>query len=101
LAEGGDGFEAAVFAPAGDVGNGLAGDVEAKSAQHDQRRGVDDDFGLGAPIALVVDAEGVDRLVDEGARRALAEPSASTTIPLALVSHQPPALPAIASNDTV
>jgi hypothetical protein len=39
LGVGGDGFEAALLAPAGDVGDGLAGDVEAESAQHHQRRG--------------------------------------------------------------
>ena len=33
--------------------------------------------------------------------RALAGPLVSTTICLVLVSHQPPALPAIGSNETV
>jgi hypothetical protein len=45
LGELGDGFEGAVFAPAGDVGHGLAGDVGPEAAEHEQRRGVDDDFG--------------------------------------------------------
>jgi hypothetical protein len=64
----GDGVEGAVLAPAGHVWDGLAGDVEAEAAEHDQGRGVDDDFGLRPGVLLVVDSEGVDGLVDDGAQ---------------------------------
>jgi hypothetical protein len=43
----------------------------------------------------------VDRLVDERAQPRVGGPLVATTICLALVSHQPPALPAIGSNETV
>jgi hypothetical protein len=51
--------------PPGNVGHGLAGDVEAEAAEHDQRCGVDDDFGLCPGVLLVVDSEGVDGLVNQ------------------------------------
>jgi hypothetical protein len=57
---------AAVFAPAGDVRNGLAGDVQAEP-EHDQGRDVGDDFGLCPRVLLVVHSEGVDGLVDQRA----------------------------------
>jgi hypothetical protein len=68
LGELGDGLEGAVFAPAGHVWDRLAGDVQAEAAEHDQGGGVDDDFGLGSRVVLVVDSEGVDGLVDERAQ---------------------------------
>jgi hypothetical protein len=53
----GDGVQRAVFAPAGDIGDGLATDVETEAAEHDQGSGVDDDFGLGSRVVLVFDSE--------------------------------------------
>jgi hypothetical protein len=99
LGEVGDGVQRAVFAPAGDMGDGFAGDVQAEAAEHDQGGGVDDDFGLGSRVVLVVDSKGVDGLVDERAQPRVGGPLVSTTICLALVSQQPPALPAIGSNE--
>lgn len=68
LGELGDGVQSAVFAPAGDIRDDFAGDVQAEAAQHDQGGGVDDDFGVGSRVALAVDSEGVNRLVDERAQ---------------------------------
>jgi len=53
-------------------------------------------------VLLVVDSEGVDGLVDERPQpRVGRERFASMTILLCLGSHQPLALPAIGSNETL
>ena len=62
-----DRVERAVFAPAGDVGDRLAADVEADRAEHAVGDAVDEDLGLLAAVLLVAEAVGVRDLVDEGA----------------------------------
>jgi len=59
------GLERAVFAPAGDVGHRLAGDVEADGLQHAEGRAVDKHLGSLAPELLIADPERVRELVDE------------------------------------
>jgi len=68
LSELGDRLKGAVFAPAGDVGDRFAGDVESETAEHPKRGGVHDHFGLRPGVLVVVDAESMDRLVDEHAQ---------------------------------
>ena len=62
-----DRVERAVFAPAGDVGDRLAADVEADRAEHAVGDAVDEDLGLLAAVLLVADAVCVCDLVGEGA----------------------------------
>src|SRR5215216_6742424 len=62
-----DGVQRAVFAPAGDVGDRLAADVEADRAADDVAGAVDEHLGTPAPVLLVADAEGVRELVHERA----------------------------------
>src|SRR5215203_5580870 len=53
-----DGVQRAVLAPAGDVGDRLAADVEADGAADDVAGAVDKHLGPLAPVVLVADAEG-------------------------------------------
>ena len=62
-----DRVEGAVFAPAGDVGDRLAADVEADGAQHAVGDAVDEDLGLSSRVLLVADAVCVGQFVGEGA----------------------------------
>jgi hypothetical protein len=62
LGERGDGFECAVFAPAGDVGDRFAADVEPETGRDEVGDGVDDDLGMLAAVVAVVDAERVGGL---------------------------------------
>src|SRR5829696_2369810 len=62
-----DGVESAVFAPAGDVGDRLAADVEPDGGADDVGDAVDEHLGLLAAVLLVADAEGVRELVHERA----------------------------------
>ena len=61
-----DGVERTVFAPAGDVGDRLAADVEADGAEHAVGDAVDEDLGLLAPVLLVADAVGMCDLMGQG-----------------------------------
>ena len=63
-----DGVQRAVFAPAGDVGDRLAADVEADRAADDVAGAVDEHLGALAAVVLVADAEGVRELVHERAQ---------------------------------
>ena len=58
-----DGVQRAVFAPAGDVGDRLAADVEADGTADDVAGAVDEYLGATAAVVLVADAEGVRELV--------------------------------------
>src|SRR5687768_1978800 len=62
-----DGVQRAVLAPAGDVGDRLAADVEPDGGADDVGDAVDEHLGLGATVLLVADAEGVRELVHERA----------------------------------
>jgi hypothetical protein len=62
-----DRVERAVFAPAGDVGDRFATDVEPGGAADDVGGAVDEDFGLLAAVLLVAESECVRELVDERA----------------------------------
>ena len=61
-----DRVERAVFAPACDVGDRLAADVEADRAEHAVGDAVDEDLGLLAPVLLVADAVGMCDLMGQG-----------------------------------
>src|SRR5215212_6752051 len=67
-----DGVERAVFAPAGDVGDGLAADVEADGAAGYVAGAVDEHLRAPGAVVLVADAEGVRELVHECAQAAVA-----------------------------
>jgi len=58
-----DRVERAVFAPARDVGDRLAADVQADRSEHAVGDAVDEDLGLVAPVLLVADAQRVGDLV--------------------------------------
>ena len=62
-----DGVQRAVFAPAGDVGDRLAADVETDGAEHAVGDAVDEHLGLLAAVLLVAEAERVRELVHERA----------------------------------
>ena len=62
-----DRVERAVFAPAGDVGDRLAADVEADGAEHAVGDAVDEDLGLLAAVLLVAEPVCVGELVGERA----------------------------------
>jgi hypothetical protein len=59
-----DGVESAVFAPAGDVGDRLAADVESGGGADDLGDAVHEHLGLLAPVLAVAEAEGVRELVN-------------------------------------
>ena len=61
-----DRVERAVFAPACDVGNRLAADIEADRAEHAVGDAVDEDLGLLAPVLLVADAVCMCDLMGQG-----------------------------------
>jgi hypothetical protein len=58
-----DRVEGALFAPARDVGDRLAADVEANGGADNVGNAVDEDFGLFAAVVLVADPEGMRELV--------------------------------------
>jgi hypothetical protein len=60
---GADGVQGAVLAPAGNIGDRLAADVEANRCADDVGDAVDEDFGLLAAVVGVADAEGVRDLM--------------------------------------
>ena len=62
-----DRVEGAVFAPASDVGDRLAADVEADGAEHAVGDAVDEDLGLLAAVLLVAETVCVGQFVGERA----------------------------------
>ena len=52
-----DGLEGAVFAPAGDVGDRVAGDIEPEGAEYAVGDAVDEDFAAFAAVVLVVNCD--------------------------------------------